>query len=421
MTPEFQTVKLLHMTTAPQSLDFFIGQIGYMKNNGFEVCALSSPGEFLDEFSVREQVTVHATEMPRRISPLQDIVAIFRIWRYMRQIRPQIVHAHTPKGGLLGTISAWLAGVPVRMYHIHGLPLETATGYKRFLLWLSEKVSCLLANQVFCVSNSIREVAISEGLCPGTKLKVLLKGSINGVDAINRFSKSNFDESIVQETRSKYGIPQDALVIGFVGRVVCDKGIAELVGAWEILRTEFSDLHLLVIGPWEPQDPISKDVEYVLKNDDRVHLTGEVREPEVFYTTMDILALPTYREGFGNVLIEAAAMELPTVATRIPGCVDSVQDGVTGTLVPPRDSKALADAIRQYLIDPELRHRHGQAGRDRVLRDFCPELIWEALHQEYVQFLEANQLSIPCSTLDSETSINYQLTNKRSSTANHQL
>ncbi|PMB51369.1 glycosyltransferase family 1 protein [Fischerella thermalis CCMEE 5201] len=401
MAKERKIVKLLHITTVPESLDFFTRQVSYMKKNNFEVHALSSPGKFLDEFSACEQVTVHAVEMPRRITPLQDIVAIFRIWRCLRQIRPQIVHAHTPKGGLLGTIAAWLVSVPVRIYHIHGLPLETASGYKRLLLWWSEKVSCLLANQVFCVSHSVREVAVSEGLCPAVKVKVLLQGSINGVDATDHFNKANLDTDVRHEIRRKYRIPTDALVVGFVGRIVRDKGMTELVAAWKILCEESPNLHLLVVGPFEPQDPISPDVEDALKNqEDRIHLTGEVRNTALFYAAMDILALPTYREGFGNVLIEAAAMELPTVATRIPGCVDSVQDGVTGTLVPPRDPKALAAAIRQYLKNPELRHRHGQAGRDRVLRDFRPESMWKALYQEYVRLLEEKNLSAPYPELD---------------------
>lgn len=409
MNSDVKKAKLIHITTVPQSLDFLAGQVGYMKRNGFEVCALSSPGEFLDEFSEREEITVCTAKMARRISPLQDIVAILEIWRHMCKIRPQIVHAHTPKGGLLGTISARLANVPIVVYHIHGLPLETATGYKRFLLWLSEKVSCFLANQVYCVSQSIRKVAVAEGLCPSDKVKVLLKGSINGVDASGCFNKANLSKSLSQEMRSRYGIPEDALVIGFVGRVVGDKGIAELVQAWKILREEFSNLRLLIVGPWEPQDSISSDVEYVLKNDCRVHLTGEVRNPEVFYTAMDILSLPTYREGFGNVLVEAAAMELPTVATEIPGCVDSVQNGVTGTLVPARNFEALADAIREYIANPHLRYLHGKAGRDRVLRDFRPESIWKAQFQEYVGLLEANRL------LDRETSeasVNYESQNR---------
>lgn len=397
-------IKLLQITTVPETLSFLKGQTGYMKARGFEIHALSSPGEFLTEFAASEQVSVHAVKMHRRITPLQDIYAIFQLWLHLLQIRPQIVHAHTPKGGLVGTIGAWLAGVPIRIYHIRGLPFMTATGYKRLLLRWSEKVSCLLANQVLCVSHSIREVAVAE-ICSADKVKVLLGGSGNGVDASGKFNPAQVGEHTRQETRKKYGIPADALVVGFVGRIVRDKGIAELVAAWKTLREEFPDLHLLMVGSFEPQDAVSQDVENLLTSDDRIHLTGIVYNTAPVYAAMDILTLPTYREGLPNVPLEAAAMELPVVATLIPGCIDAVQDGVTGTLVPPRNAEALAGAIRMYLNDPELRRQHGQVGRDRVLQEFRQEAIWEAVYQEYLQLLQQQGLSAPSPATDSTEAV----------------
>lgn len=397
-------VKLLQITTVPETLNFLKGQTGYMKARGFEVHALSSPGEFLTEFAASEQVSVHAVKMHRRITPLQDIYAIFQLWLHLLQIRPQIVHAHTPKGGLVGTISAWLAGVPVRIYHIRGLPFMTATGYKRLLLRWSEKVSCLLANQVLCVSHSIREVAVAE-ICPADKVKVLLGGSGNGVDASGKFNPAQVGEHTRQEIRKKYGIPAEALVVGFVGRIVRDKGIAELVAAWQTLRAEFPNLHLLMVGSFEPQDAVSPDVENLLTSDARIHLTGIVYNTAPVYAAMDILTLPTYREGLPNVPLEAAAMELPVVATLIPGCIDAVQNGVTGTLVPPRNAEALADAIRMYLNDSELRRQHGQVGRDRILQEFRQEAIWEAVYQEYLQLLQQQGLSAPSPGTDSTEAV----------------
>lgn len=395
MTINSETIKLLHITTVPDSLYFLANQVGYMKTRGFEVQALSSPGELLDKFAAQEDITVHAIEMPRRITPIQDIRSIFRLWQCIGQIQPQIVHSHTPKGGLLGMIAAWIARVPVRVYHIHGLPLMTAKGYKRLLLRWSEKLSCLLANQVFCVSHSIREVVVSEGLCPTAKVKVLLRGSINGVDAINRFNQANVGETNRQELCNQYDIPPDALVVGFVGRIVRDKGMAELVSAWKTLCKEFPKLHLLMVGDFEPQDPVPPEAEHSLKNDSRIHITGMAWNTPQLYAAMDVLVLPTYREGFPVVPLEAAAMQLPIVATRIPGCIDAVQDGVTGTLIPPRNVEALVEAIRAYLQNPELRLQHGQAGRDRVLRDFRQEAIWEVLYQEYVKLLQTKGLSVP--------------------------
>ncbi len=381
--------KLIHITTVPEMLPFFSGQVGYMKDRKLEVEAIASPGKDLDRFGALEEIRVHGVAMTRRITPLRDLVALGRLWRRLRLSRPQIVQSHTPKGGLLGMISAWLARVPVRIYHIHGLPLMTATGLKRQLLRWTEKVACGLSHQVLCVSNSVREVAVAEGLCPAEKVRVLLGGSVNGVDAREKFNPSAGAEGRAN-IRSSYGIPADASVVGFLGRLVRSKGVVELVTAWARLRDELPTLHLLMVGEFEPQDPVPPEVREVLRTDSRIHLTGWIQDVAPFYAAMDIVVLPSYREGLPVVPLEAAAMELPVVATRIPGCVDAVDDGVTATLVPVRDAKALADAVGMYLRDPELRRKHGRAGRERVLSKFKQEAIWEALYQEYQRLLEAN-------------------------------
>ena len=381
--------RLLHMTTVPLTLNFLEGQIQYAKNNGLEVHAISSPDAALVEFGARLRIQVHELLMSRRITPLRDLFALWRFSSILRQLRPQIVHGHTPKGGLLAMIGAWWCGVPVRIYHIHGLPMMTATGLKRLLLRSSERISCLLASQVYCVSKSVRDVAVGEGLCPEEKIKVLLNGTINGIDAVTRFNPDRVDADSRNSIRKECNIPVEALVVGFVGRIVRDKGIIELTQAWKVLREEFPNLHLLILGPIEPQDPVPTDVAQQLRNDERIHLTGWLGPEEIprHYRAMDALALPTYREGFGLVLLEASAMELPVVASRVPGCIDGIIDGETGALVPSHDAAALAEALRVYLNDADLRHRHGLAGRDRVLRDFRPEDMNQAIYQEYVRLL----------------------------------
>jgi glycosyltransferase involved in cell wall biosynthesis len=388
-------IKIVHIMTIPEGLIFLCDQPHILRAKGFEVHVLASPGDFLAKFAEQEQVIAHAVPMQRKITPLQDLRALFQIWQCLQQLRPQIVHAHTPKGGLLGTVAAWLAGVPVRIYHIHGLPLETATGYRYWLLYWSEKMASWFANQVLCVSHSVCNQAVLKGLCPASKIEVLLQGSINGVDAIGTFNAANLSVDIRQNTRGSYGIPADALVIGFVGRVVKDKGLIELAAAWKILREEFPSLHWLVVGPIEPQDPIPTDVASALHHDPRIHLTGALPNIAPLYAAMDVLVLPTYREGLGTVLLEAAAMELPTIATRIPGCVDAVLDRKTGVLIPPRNVTELVEAIRLYLQQPALRLQHGQAGRQWVLQNFHPPAIQEALYQKYRQCLQAVRLLPP--------------------------
>lgn len=380
-------VRLVHVTTAPQTLWFLQGQIGYLKARGVDVWALSSPGELLDRFGEREGIPVGELAMARRITPVRDLATTVRLWRWLRNVRPDIVDAHTPKGGLLGMLGAWLARVPVRIYHMHGLPFTTATGLRRRLLRGAERVSCLLAHQVLCVSASLRDAAVQEGLCSPDKMAVIGHGSINGVAAETSFNPARVGVAARSAARGAHGIPLDAEVIGFVGRVVRDKGLIELVEAWRTLRAERPALHLLVVGTLEPQDPLPPHVEQLMRSDPRVHLIGFHWDTPSLYSAMDVAVLPTYREGFGLVAVEAAAMELPVVATSVPGCVDAVRDGVTGTLVPARDAAALADAIRRYLLDPGLRHRHGSAGRERILRDFRQEEIWEQMYAEYTRLL----------------------------------
>jgi lipopolysaccharide/colanic/teichoic acid biosynthesis glycosyltransferase/glycosyltransferase involved in cell wall biosynthesis len=374
--------KLVHVTTVPQTLAFLRGQIAYMKAAGFDVSAISSPGPELRTFADQEGIEVHPVEMPRRITPLGDLVALFRLVRILRKMRPDIVHSHTPKGGLLGMTAAWLAGVPVRAYTMHGLPLETATGIKRTLLRLAERVSCALARRVYAVSESLRRRAAAEGLCPADKISVLGAGTVNGVDAAKRFAPTPCSYEAAAARRA-CSIPSEVRVVGFVGRIVRDKGVEDLTAAWMELRERFPDLHLLVVGTFEPQDPISAGAEAILRSDPRVRLAGHVDSMRAMYSIMDVVVLPTHREGFPQVPLEAAALERPVVATKVTGCVDAVVDGETGTLVEPRDGHALAEALAAYLADPELRKRHGRAGRARVLRDYRPENLWLLTHREY--------------------------------------
>jgi lipopolysaccharide/colanic/teichoic acid biosynthesis glycosyltransferase/glycosyltransferase involved in cell wall biosynthesis len=381
-----ESIRLVHLTTVPQSLHFLRGQVAYMKSRGIEVRAVASPGPELERFADLEGVPVHAVEMPRRITPLGDLVALWRLVRLFRKIRPHIVHAHTPKGGLLGMLAAWMVGVPGRVYTIHGLPLETATGLRRTLLRWTERVSCALARRVTAVSESVRRRAAAAGVCRAEEIVVLGAGTVNGVDAERRFRPSScpYEAAVARRACS---IPSEVRVLGFVGRLVRDKGVEDLVLAWKELREEFPDLHLLVAGGFEPRDPVSDEAREILRSDPRVRLVGQVDSTRPLYSIMDLVALPTYREGFPQVPLEAAAMERPVVATRVTGCVDAVVDGETGTLVDPRDPHALAAAIRAYLEDPDLRRAHGTAGRARVLRDFRPENLWLLTHWEYLDLL----------------------------------
>jgi glycosyltransferase involved in cell wall biosynthesis len=322
--------------------------------------------------------------MSRTITPIKDLVTLYHLWRLLRRLRPSIVHAHTPKGGLLGMVASWLVGVPVRIYHVHGLPLLTAGGGKRFLLRWSDRVAGRLAQRLLCVCPSIRQAALDERLFPADKTRVLARGAINGLDSAVRFNPAAVGKDAGRKARAVLGIPSDARVLGYIGRVVHFKGVVDLAHAWRDLRGRYPDMHLLVVGPFEPKDPLPAAIREELAADPQVHLiAGWVEDPRPYYAALDVLALPCHREGLGYVLLEAAAMELPVVATQVPGCVDAVLDGVTGTLVPPYDARALAAAVAAYMDDPSLRLKHGRAGRERVVREFGQQEAWDALLAEY--------------------------------------
>lgn len=396
-------VVLAHISTAPEALYCFLcGQARYMASRGLQVHGVCSGGELLDQFCEREGARGHVVDMAREIEPIRDLGALVRMIRTLRSLRPDVVHTHTAKAGLLGMVAAWLLRVPVRVHHIHGLRFVTLRGLRRRIVSLCEKLPCLLAHQVLCVSHSGRQVAIDHGLCPPDKVKVLLGGSINGVDALGRFNPDSMPAGTREATRDKHGIPADARVIGFVGRLVRDKGIAELTAAWQSLRERFPTSHLLLVGPFEEGDAVPTDIREALQADDRVHPIGQDYDTPALYLAMDVLALPTYREGLPLVPLEASAMGLAVVATRVPGCVDVVRDKVTGALVPPGDSEALCEAIAMYLDAPALGAAHGRAGRERMLAQFGQEAIWQATYDEYARLLKGRGLPAPDSAPQAE-------------------
>lgn len=385
-----QPIKLVHILTVPLSLRFLEGQVAYFRENGYEIAVITSPGSLLDEFAEQQNVEAYAVEMPRRITPFNDLIAVWQLWRVLRNLKPDVVHSHTPKGGLLGTIAAWLARVPSRIYHARGLPFEAATGNKRQLLKLTEKISCTLAHRVFCNSRSNLDVIIQEGLCHPDKITILHNGSSNGVDATNLFKPFDTDD-VRRDIRTQLDLPLDSVVIGFVGRLVHDKGVDELIQAWQTLHDQYPDIRLLFVGPFEDQDAVLPETKHVIQNGDRIHFADFVNSKNdmpPLYAAMDILVLPSHREGLPNVILEAGGMSLPVVSTLASGCKDAVVDGETGILVPIDNPDALARAIQQYLDNPDLRRQHGQAGRERVLRDFRSEDIWQAQLNEYNQLVD---------------------------------
>lgn len=380
-------IRLAYITTAACSANGFLkGHLGYMGRRGFDVVVISAPGKDLSLLKEREQVSTIAVPMEREISLAKDLISLVRLYRVFRRIRPTIVNAGTPKAGLLGMIAASAAGVPVRIYTLHGLRLETARGLKRFMLGVAERCSSALAHRVICCSESLRRLYVRLGFTREAKTCVLGEGSANGID-IHEFTPTPQSRDGTQALRVRLGIPDGAPVIGFVGRLTRDKGVPELLDAFEQIRPSFADARLLMLGDFEDGDPIPESYAKRISIHPRVVRAGWVSDPASYYPIMDVLAFPSYREGFPNAVLEAAAAGVPTVAFEATGSVDAVRDGVTGALVPLGDVGAFARALQRYLSDHPLRREHGRAGRERVVRDFRPEIIWNLLHGEYARLL----------------------------------
>ncbi len=392
--PSSTNNRLLIAVTSPLACTFYKGVIGHLQRAGFEPTMMSGPGEGLTTLAADERVPCVAIPMEREIAPFADAISLVRIYRAIRNIHPYLVDASTPKAGLLVSVAAWAARVPCRVYTLRGLRLETTTGIKRSVLWAAEWISCACSHKVICVSPSLRARAIELGFVSPRKATAPGKGS--GIVDPRRFFPRDRHSAATTELRQSLGIPDTAPVVGFVGRFVRDKGIGELVEAFRNLRSTYPDLHLLLVGDFEDGDPVNPAVRRYIESEPAIIRPGFVLDSSPYYGLMDVLALPTYREGFPGVPLEAQASGVPVVTTSATGAIDSVVDPVTGLIVPAGDANALTNAIGKLLADPEMRSRMGEAGRLRVEREFLPQVIWDAKVALYRDLMvERHLLSSP--------------------------
>lgn len=400
MTTQTRRPRLAYVTTHAISAENLMnGQLTFLRERGFDITVIAAPSESLDVVREREQVATIPIPIEREISPVADARTLVKLCGILRRLRPDIVNAGTPKAGLLGMIAAKLTSVPVRLYTLRGLRLETTSGLKARLLSTTERIAAGCAHQVICVGDSLRQEFVRRKLVALEKTIVLRNGSSNGINA-ERFQYSTEQFAQIEQLRGSLGIPPDAPVIGFVGRLTRDKGIVDLHEAFTRLVTEFPDLRLILIGWPEEGDPIPPDVWHCIQSHPQIIRTGAIKDVSLHYGLFDVLLFPSYREGFPNVPLEAAAAGVPVVGCKATGTLDAVLDGITGTLVPSHDSAALAAATAEYLRNPLRRHRHGEAGRRRALTDFRREDLWQSLADLYEQWLSRRGLPLPSSSVE---------------------
>jgi glycosyltransferase involved in cell wall biosynthesis len=361
--------RIVLMTTAPEALAHFLSpHVRTLAAQGYDVHTISAPG--LERFEARLESTHHEVPMRRTMRPLADLRSLFFLWRLLSRLRPGMLQTHTPKAGLLGMIAARLARVPVRIYTVNGLPIRVEGPVRALVLGFTERLACALATDVVCVSRSARRYIIGGRFCASRKCRVLGDGASHGVDT-ERFDPKRFSDTDRSSIRQRFGFSNHDLVLGYIGRIVPAKGINELAAAWIGLRERYPSLRLLLCGYRERDHPLDSALFAQLESDPRVHFTRDrVHDMPPIYAALDIAVLPTYCEGLPNVALEAAAMEVPIVATRVPGCVDAVRHAVTGLLVEPKNARALGLAL-QHLIEAAVdRRRMGRAARRFMCRRF---------------------------------------------------
>ena len=391
MSVNSERSRLVNVVNSSIAVGFLQGQLQYFQDRGFDVTVLC-PERRKGEWEVAQPQGVPIIDVPmdREIAPPRDLVSLWRLWRIMRTLRPTVTNVGTPKAGLLGGFAAWLNRVPCRFYTLHGLRFETSRGIRRRLLIYAERLACRFAHRVVCVSQSVREKAIAFGLTNLDRTVVFGSGSCNGVDA-SRFTATPERIRRAAALRYQFGIPAQAPVLLFVGRLTSDKGIPELVRAFLKLGNQFPDLHLLLAGCFEDEDPLPVDTRKSLETHPRVVFAGPVQDIATYYAIADVVVLPSHREGLPTVILEAQAAGKPVVGASVTGIVDVVVDGETGLLFPVGDVPALIETLARLITDKTLASKLGRAGQDQVKRNFQQEQVWEALHREYLGVLRMNE------------------------------
>lgn len=400
--------KLLRVTTSDISLNALIkGQLKFM-NQYYDVVALSNNTGLLDKVAQREGVRTIEVPMKREISLKDDIKCLFQLIRVFKKERPFIVHANTPKGSLLSMAAAWLCRVPHRIYLVTGLRYQGATGLFRFLLMSMERLSCFFANKVIPEGQGVLH-ALQADHITGKPLQIVLNGNINGIDTAF-FSKEatieylrqlpvdselgglkdvSSPKATRQSLRKHLDISDNDYLFVFIGRIVKDKGMKELVGSLKALSDDKTLVDkikcpkVLLVGTFEDGDPLDPEDENFLRESENVKLVGWQSDVRPFILAADALVFPSYREGFPNAPMQAGAMEIPSIVTDINGCNEIIKDGLNGKIIQPRNTTALTNAMKWLLTHEEEGRRMAKNARKMIQDRYEQERVWNALLETY--------------------------------------
>jgi glycosyltransferase involved in cell wall biosynthesis len=375
--------KLIRITTIPLSLEKLLeGQLSYM-NQYYEVTAVAAEKERLEKYGEKNKVNTFWVEMTRAITPVQDIKAVWKLYKFFKKENPEIVHTHTPKAGIVGMLAAKLAGVPLRLHTVAGLPLMETTGTKRKILDQVEKFTYKLATKVYPNSRGLKDIILKEGFATEDKLKVLGKGSSNGIDT-RYFDPFQFDTTQKKNKRESLGIPHDDFVFIFIGRLVSEKGINELVEAFNNLQAENQNISLLLVGPFEKElDPLKDETFKTIQQHEKIFTTGYQEDVRPYLAVSNALTFPSYREGFPNVVMQAGAMNLPAIVSNINGCNEIIVEGINGVIIPVKDTSALITAMKLFVENKNYTERLSSNARDEICKYYERKEFWQILLKEY--------------------------------------
>ena len=375
--------KLIRITTVPLSLEKLLEDQGQFFRRYYTITYISSQKERLKKVAEQQGVEHFPLDLTRKITPLKDLKALYRLFRFLQKYRPEIVHTHTPKAGIVGMLAAFLARVPLRIHTVAGLPLMEAKGMKKIILRFVERLTYRCATNVFSNSKGLQVYILEQRLTDAQKMTLIGQGSSNGIDT-SHFQPQDKHSKTIQSLRATLGINKEDFLFCFVGRLVSDKGINELVVAFSQVHKHYPNTKLLLVGPEEADlDPLKLSTRNTIETNTNIITTGFQNDIRPYLTMADAFVFPSYREGFPNVVLQAGAMEVPCIVSDINGCNEIITNGETGRIVPPKDAQVLQMAMEEFVQQPELIKQFANTNRQQILAKFERKVFWHNLLHQY--------------------------------------